>query len=72
MPDTAVGQRCPTVFFTVMRQPGGDFSSHLKLLKKADEKWRALVASSEPVERSPEFLFELDRISAAAEKELLS
>ncbi len=42
-----------------------------KLLEKADQTWRELVASQEPPELAPEFVAEVDRIVAAARKELL-
>lgn len=41
------------------------------ILEKADMAWRKLVASQSPPEREPAFVKELDRIVAAAQKELL-
>jgi trimethylamine:corrinoid methyltransferase-like protein len=41
------------------------------LLRQADEAWRKLVAAEEPVEVDAVFSAELDRIVAAARKELL-
>jgi len=43
-----------------------------KLLKKADQAWRDLVAQQEPIEVDPKFAAELDRIVEAAKKELLA
>lgn len=42
-----------------------------KLLAKADDAWRELVVKQAPVSRDAEFLSELDKIVAAAQKELL-
>lgn len=42
-----------------------------KLLEKADEAWRQIVTSQEPIELAPQFIAEVDRIVEAARKELL-
>jgi len=42
------------------------------LLQRADQAWRTLVKSARPVERDEQFLGELDRIVAAARRELLT
>ncbi len=42
-----------------------------KLLEKADEAWRQIVTSQEPIELAPQFIAEVDRIAEAARKELL-
>ncbi len=42
-----------------------------KLLADADRMWRELVANQPPVEREKAFVVELDRIVAAAKKDLL-
>ena len=43
-----------------------------KLLDQADDAWRRLVAAQEPIEVDTNFAAELDRIVAAARKELLA
>ena len=43
-----------------------------KILRKADEAWREIVAEQETIEVDPEFAAELDRIVEAARKELLA
>ena len=43
-----------------------------KLLEKADRAWRELVAAQEPPEHDASFKKELDRITAAAKKELIA
>ena len=52
-------------------QPGHVGNGDNKVLDKADEAWRDLVARQEPLEVGPEFAVELDRIVEAAKKELL-
>ena len=42
------------------------------ILEKAEQAWRQLVASQEPIDVPPDFARELDRIVEAAKKELLS
>jgi trimethylamine--corrinoid protein Co-methyltransferase len=46
--------------------------SDARLMKKADEAWRKLVAEQEPPNRDANFITELDRIVEAACKDLLS
>jgi trimethylamine:corrinoid methyltransferase-like protein len=43
-----------------------------RLLDRAEKAWRNLVAGQSPVARPPEFVAELDRIVAAARRELLA
>ena len=43
-----------------------------RLLDRAERAWRDLVAAHPPVARPPEFVAELDRIVAAARRELLA
>ncbi len=42
-----------------------------KLLEKAEQAWRQVVASQKPIELAPQFVAEVDRIVEAARKELL-
>jgi len=48
--------------------PAGDD----KLLQQADDAWRKLLANQEPIEVDPHFAREIDRIVAAARRELLT
>jgi hypothetical protein len=47
---------------------GGDEA----ILRKADRQWRDLVARQEPVEHDPRFVERVERVVAAARKELLA
>jgi trimethylamine--corrinoid protein Co-methyltransferase len=43
-----------------------------RLLDRADKAWRELAAAQKPIEVEPKFAAELDRITSAAKRELLS
>ena len=62
------------IFDRKNRQDGSYQTSAVddQLLKKADQMWRDLVASQKPPAIDPQFAKEVDRIVAAARKELLA
>lgn len=64
----------PSIFDRTYRQsdPLTVEESDTRLMKKADEAWRKLVAEQEPPDLDANFITELDNIVEAAKKELLS
>ncbi len=50
----------------------GEISMDEKILEKAEQAWRELVASQEPIEIDQAYKTELDRIVTSARKELLA
>jgi trimethylamine--corrinoid protein Co-methyltransferase len=64
----------PSLFDRTYRPPGPllPHQEDARLLEKADQTWRRLVAARQPRELDPKFAAELDRITEAARADLLA
>jgi tRNA-specific 2-thiouridylase len=58
--------------WTYRKEDENEYAKSVRVLEKADQKWRDLVASQEPPEIAPAVVSEIDRIVETAKKELLA